>query len=58
MSVGGFRHVPLMGEDGRPLGVVSVKDVVNYLADVFSQDVLTVPPNPSRGGQWQSRDGA
>jgi len=58
MSVGGFRHVPLMGEDGRPVGVVSVKDVVNYLADVFSQDVFTVPPNPSRAGQWQSRDGA
>jgi CBS domain-containing protein len=57
MSVGGFRHVPLVDEHGRPLGVVSVKDVVNYLADVFSQDVFTVPPNPRRAG-WVSRDGA
>lgn len=58
MSVGGFRHVPLVDEQMRPVGVVSVKDVVNYLADVFSQDVLTVPPNPHRAGHWQSRDGA
>jgi CBS domain-containing protein len=56
MSVGGFRHVPLVDDGGRPLGIVSVKDVVNYLADVFSQDVLTIPPNPHR--HWQSRDGA
>jgi CBS domain-containing protein len=58
MSVGGFRHVPLVDEQGRPVGVVSVKDVVNYLADVFSQDVFTVPPNPRQHGNWQSRDGA
>ena len=57
MSVGGFRHVPLVDEQRRPVGVVSVKDVVNYLADVFSQNVFTVPPNPRRAENW-SRDGA
>ena len=58
MSVGGFRHVPLVDDEGRPLGVVSVKDVVNFLAEVFSQEVLTIPPNPRQAGVWQSRDGA
>jgi CBS domain-containing protein len=58
MSVGGFRHVPLVDDLGHAVGVVSVKDVVNYLADVFSQNVLTVPPNPRQAGHWQSRDGA
>jgi CBS domain-containing protein len=58
MSVGGFRHVPLVDDEGRPGGVVSVKDVVHYLAETFPQDVLTVPPDPRRVGQWQSRDGA
>jgi CBS domain-containing protein len=57
MSVGGFRHVPLVDDRKRPVGVVSVKDVVNYLADVFSQNVFTVPPNPRRAENW-SRDGA
>jgi len=57
MSVGGFRHVPLLDDRKRPVGVVSVKDVVNYLADVFSQNVFTVPPDPRRAENW-SRDGA
>lgn len=57
MSVGGFRHVPLVDEEGRPVGMVSVKDVVNFLADVFSQHVLTIPPNPRQAGRFQSRDG-
>ncbi|NKB16199.1 MAG: aldehyde dehydrogenase family protein, partial [Sphingomonadales bacterium] len=30
MSVGGFRHVPLVDEHGRPLGVVSVIAPWNY----------------------------
>jgi CBS domain-containing protein len=58
MSVGGFRHVPLVDEEGRPTGVVSVKDVVNFLCEVFSQEVLTIPPHPRQAGTWQSRDGA
>lgn len=57
MSVGGFRHVPLVDRAGHPVGVISVKDVVDYLADVFADEVLTVPPNPARAGLWQGRDG-
>ncbi len=57
MSVGGFRHVPLVGEDGRLVAIVSVKDVVDYLADVFATDVLTVPPDPLRGERWRGREG-
>jgi CBS domain-containing protein len=57
MSVGGFRHVPLVDGVGRPVGVISVKDIVDYLADVFADVVLTVPPNTARAGLWQGRDG-
>ena len=57
MSVGGFRHVPLVDHAGCPVGIISVKDVIDYLADVFADDVLTVPPNPARAGLWQGRDG-
>jgi len=57
MSVGGFRHVPLVGEAGQPLGVVSVKDIVDYITDFFPNDVLTVPPDPARGERWRGRDG-
>jgi CBS domain-containing protein len=57
MSVGGFRHVPLVDEGGRPVGVVSVKDIVDYIADFFPNDVLTVPPDPARADRWRGRDG-
>ncbi len=32
MSVGGFRHVPVVNEEQQPLGVVSVKDVLAHIA--------------------------
>jgi CBS domain-containing protein len=46
MSLGGFRHVPLVDEAGRPVGVISVKDIVDYIADFFGSEVLNVPPEP------------
>ncbi|HLK10140.1 MAG TPA: CBS domain-containing protein [Candidatus Binatia bacterium] len=57
MSVGGFRHVPLVDAARRPVGVVSVKDIIDYLADLFASDVLTVPPDPARAQAWRERDG-
>ena len=57
MSVGGFRHIPLVDADRRPLGIVSVKDIVDYIVDFFPNDVLNVPPDPARAGVWRGRDG-
>ena len=57
MSVGGFRHVPLVDNAGQPVGIVSVKDIIDYIADFFPNDVLTVPPDPARGEAWRGRDG-
>jgi CBS domain-containing protein len=57
MSVGGFRHVPLVDANGGPVGIVSVKDIVDYLVDLFASDVLTVPPDPHRAELWRGRDG-
>jgi predicted transcriptional regulator len=31
MDQGGFRHVPITGSDGRPVGVFSVRDILGYL---------------------------
>jgi len=57
MSVGGFRHIPLVDAVGRPVGIVSVKDIVDYIVDFFPNDVLTVPPEPVQGERWRGRDG-
>ncbi len=35
MRGGNFRHLPLMGDDGKIVKVLSQKDIINYLADSF-----------------------
>lgn len=47
MTVGGFRHVPLVDIQGKPVGVVSVKDIIHFMVDHFPRRVLSVPPNPA-----------
>jgi CBS domain-containing protein len=56
MSVGGFRHVPVVDRDGRPAFVVSVRDVVEWLVERFPREVLNLPP--AWGGVPRSREGA
>ncbi len=48
MSVGGFRHVPLVDADRRPVGILSVKDIVDYLVEHFPREVLNIPPEPGK----------
>jgi CBS domain-containing protein len=42
MSVGGFRHVPVVDEQHRPVFVVSVRDIVEFLVEAFPREVLTL----------------
>ena len=58
MSVGGYRHVPLVDDGGRPVGILSVKDIVHYVVSFFVSDVLTLPLDPTRSEAWRGRDGA
>ena len=48
MHVGGYRHVPLVDEADRPVGVVSIKDIVSFLVELFPAAVLNLPPDPRR----------
>ncbi len=48
MAIGGYRHVPLTDEAGRPVGVVSIKDIVALIVDLFPAQVLNLPPDPRR----------
>ncbi len=56
MHVGGYRHVPVTDEQGRPLAVASVKDLVGFILDNFPEDVLNLPPTPIR--KTEQREGA
>ena len=57
MSSGGYRHVPVVGDHGEPVGVLSVKDVVHYLAEYFPAKVYNLPPTPDQQAQ-PAREGA
>lgn len=44
MKAGGHRHLPVVDEGGRPVGVVSVKGVVRYLVEHYPAAVYNQPP--------------
>jgi CBS domain-containing protein len=44
MSVAGYRTVPLVDGERRPVGVVTVSDVIRWLAGLFPEAVLNLPP--------------
>lgn len=44
MAIGGFRHVPVVDSEGRPVFLVSVRDVVKFLVEFFPGEVLNLPP--------------
>jgi CBS domain-containing protein len=46
MSQGGYRHLPVVDEAGRPHGVVAVHGIVRYLVDHFPETVYNLPPDP------------
>jgi len=55
MSVGGYRHIPIV-EEGQPVGVVSIRDLVDFLVELFPESVLNVAPHPVKG-KTLTRDG-
>jgi CBS domain-containing protein len=46
MSVGGYRHVPILDDEGRPAAVLSLRDVVNYIVSLLPTRVINIPPVP------------
>jgi CBS domain-containing protein len=56
MSVGGYRHIPLVDAERHAVGVLSVKDVVDFLVEQFPREVLNIPPEP--GVQPRTQEGA
>ena len=48
MVDGGFRHVPIVNDDDKATGLISMQDVVNHLANFFYDEVMNLPPKPLR----------
>lgn len=56
MAVGGYRHIPLM-ENGEPVGVVSMRDILGFIVALYPDYVLKLPDNPDQT-ITQDREGA
>jgi CBS domain-containing protein len=57
MSVGGFRHVPIVNDNRQPVAVVSMRDIVEYIVSLYPDEVLKLPPSPDQS-ITQNREGA
>ena len=57
MAVGGFRHIPVVDGAGRPVLIISVKDIVQFLVECFPKEILNLPPRYA-GDVVREREGA
>lgn len=48
MSVGGYRHMPVVDDNNIPLAIISVKDIIGFIVEHFPEIVLNLPPKPVR----------
>ena len=42
------RHIPLVDELGQMNGILSVRTIVNFLAELFPTEVFNLPPKPNQ----------
>jgi CBS domain-containing protein len=46
MHAGGLRHVPIVDDRGAPIGMISIKRAVHFLAEHLPEVVYNLPPEP------------
>jgi CBS domain-containing protein len=46
MTVGGFRNIPIVDENGALVGIVSQREVVDYIVSLLPSHVINLPPLP------------
>ncbi len=46
MSVGRFRHVPLVDDAGKPAGMISIRDIADLIVELCPEEILNLPPEP------------
>ncbi len=46
MTVGGFRNIPIVDENEALVGIISQREVVNYIVSLLPSHVINLPPLP------------
>jgi len=46
MSVGRFRHIPLVDENDVPVGMLSIRDIIDFVVEIIPEAVLNLPSSP------------
>jgi CBS domain-containing protein len=47
MSVGEYRHIPVVDARRQPPAVVSMQAIMGYIVESFPQEILNLPPSPA-----------
>jgi CBS domain-containing protein len=56
MHENGFRNIPLVDDkNGKCAGVLRIKNIIDFLAEIYPEEVLNVAPRPER---FTAPDGA
>ena len=48
MAENSYRRLPVVDDDGRPVGLVDVEGIVHFLVQHFPKAVYNLPPSPTR----------
>ncbi len=40
------RHLPIVDDRGKVLGLLSIRDILTYVASKFPEEMINLPPNP------------
>ena len=48
MISGGYRHIPIVDKKEKPIGIITMQDIINHLGDYFFDDIVNLPHTPLR----------
>jgi CBS domain-containing protein len=57
LTKGGYRHLPLVDDEGNLAGVLSVEDIIVFLAELFPMDCINLPLRLHQHHDIGSREG-
>ena len=44
MHIGGVRQVPIVNDIMKPVGLISISNIISTIADYFSMEIINLPP--------------